>query len=1454
MSGSYDGGIFTITGRPQASGVSNYAVIATGGCNGTAALGNITVLSDATIGLTSTNNNEQTVCRNIAISDIVYRTGGSATGATANDLPDGIEGVFDGNSLRINGVPTEAGVFNYTVSTTGLCEPVILNGIITVQADPEIVQTSVNNNQQTVCKGAAITNITYDVGGSASGGNVDRLPPGVTSLFDGNRLTISGTPTVAGTFNFEASTTGSCSAVSLMGTITVTDNAIVTLMSDNSNQGGCINEGITPIVFLIGGSGTGGSVSDLPPGINWFYENNTITISGTPIESGVFEFRTSAKGSCIEETEVGTIRVASDPTISLSSLSNDQTVCLNSPLQSITYSIGGSGSGGEVSGLPDGLTGGYSNSVISIQGTPTETGTFNYTARATSSCGEAQETGTITVSPNATISLNTANSDQTVCIGSPITNIGYSISGSATGGSVKDLPSGVQGIYSNNLITISGTPTESGVFTYSAVTVGACSEVITTGTITVNSNATINLTSLNVDQVVCINTAIENISFSLGGTVDGASVLDLPSGVQGILNDNTFEISGMPTVSGNYDYTVRASSECADAVASGTLTVRQDASIILTSSNDLQTTCVNSSISDITYSVNGTVTDVTVIGLPSGLISGYNNGVLTISGTPTGAGSFNYTATAIGPCANGITTGTLNISTLPTAKISGTQVVCQFDENPEIVFEGALGIAPYTFTYSVNSGAEQTITTTTTNDISIPISTEQEGVFTYSLLRVEDSGTSNCGQSQSGSATVVVNSLPTATINGSTKICKGSDSPIVTFVGDDGRSPYTFHYAINDGELLSVTSLTGDIVTVEVPTDVSGSFIYQLVSVRDASDTQCERNQSGTVNIIVQDLPHAEISGSSAVCFNDAPGEITFTGSEGIAPYTFRYTINNGNVNNISTSQGNSITIQVPTNEVGTFEYDLVSVQDDSDLNCEKFVSGKASVVVKRLPLAAISGSTEVCIGDDSPEITFTGSNGISPYTFHYTLNGGAEQSVSTVNGNSVNIQVSTAVASESLYELVRIEDSDEYSCQNKQEGNVNIIVSEIPNAIVREGGNNCGLRFMLNATPSVGNGTWTMTNGTGNIVFNPDANTPDAEVIVDEYGTYEFTWTEVNGSCSDNASVSVNFLEGISAFAGDDQIVCNLGAELNAQTEGNGVWTLHEGPGDVVFNPNRNNPNASATVSEYGVYQFEWTEINHVCQSKDVVEIIFREQPALNVGNDSRICVGNEVQLEATGDGTFLWEPSESLDDPNINNPIATPEEETTFLVTLTDIYGCKSEGDIVVSVVEIPNVEIGENQILEYEFSFNLGAPELLDDEIGKWEIVEGAGEFGDELNPITIVSELPFGESIIKWTVTNGVCPEASDYISIIVKDLIIPNVITPNNDEKNERFIINGITTLGISEIVIFDRRGLQVYRNSDYDNSWNGVDQSGNDLPDDTYYYTLKPTYGKVISGYIVVKR
>ena len=105
------------------------------------------------------------------------------------------------------------------------------------------------------------------------------------------------------------------------------------------------------------------------------------------------------------------------------------------------------------------------------------------------------------------------------------------------------------------------------------------------------------------------------------------------------------------------------------------------------------------------------------------------------------------------------------------------------------------------------------------------------------------------------------------------------------------------------------------------------------MSVSDASTNACFQTQTGSAVITINPSPTESVSGDTEICVDDISPEITFTGADGTAPYTFTYNINGG-ANTTVVSTGNTATLSVNTSTDGTFSYNLVSVSDASANAC----------------------------------------------------------------------------------------------------------------------------------------------------------------------------------------------------------------------------------------------------------------------------------------------------------------------------------------------------------------------------------------------------------------------------------------------------------------------------------------------------------------------------------------
>ena len=424
-----------------------------------------------------------------------------------------------------------------------------------------------------------------------------------------------------------------------------------------------------------------------------------------------------------------------------------------------------------------------------------------------------------------------------------------------------------------------------------------------------------------------------------------------------------------------------------------------------------------------------------------------SNTVLTTLNLTNAAISTSYmlTTNRMGCTAND--TIKITVGPSPTAIVTGSIEVCAGASSPRITFTGGMGTAPYFFTYKINGGADQTVSTSAGDTVSITAAATAAGTFIYNLISIHDSSPAACSSPKNDSAVIIVNPLPSASISGTASVCKGGAMPNITFTGALGTAPYTFTYTINGGADQTVTTIIGNSITVSAPTSAAGVFIYDLLSVKGAGITACSDLQNGSDTITVNSLPTATIGGADAVCLNDIT-HIIFTGSTGTPPYTFTYKINGGANQTISTAAGDSTaSVLVPTGTAAAITYTLISVMDSSAAICSQLQNGIASVSVDPLPTAAIKGTAAVCQGSAPTDVTFVGYGGTAPYTFMYKINGITQPALVTIIGDSITITAPTSAAGKFIYSLVSVQDANLAACTHPQSGYDTITVNPKPAA-----------------------------------------------------------------------------------------------------------------------------------------------------------------------------------------------------------------------------------------------------------------------------------------------------------------------------------------------------------------------------------------------------------------------
>jgi large repetitive protein len=106
----------------------------------------------------------------------------------------------------------------------------------------------------------------------------------------------------------------------------------------------------------------------------------------------------------------------------------------------------------------------------------------------------------------------------------------------------------------------------------------------------------------------------------------------------------------------------------------------------------------------------------------------------------------------------------------------------------------------------------------------------------------------------------------------------------------------------------------------------------------------------------------ATITGGTSVCQNDPSPTITFTGSGGNTPYTFKYKINNGPDLTVSSVAGNNKAIVfVDTHTPGDFIYTLTNVSDLTPENQD--LSTTTTITVNPFPVVDFTFNDNQCSG-----------------------------------------------------------------------------------------------------------------------------------------------------------------------------------------------------------------------------------------------------------------------------------------------------------------------------------------------------------------------------------------------------------------------------------------------------------------------------------------------------------
>ena len=857
------------------------------------------------------------------------------------------------------------------------------------------------------------------------------------------------------------------------------------------------------------------------------------------------------------------------------------------------------------------------------------------------------------------------------------------------------------------VLAVGGTPP----YTYlwsngdtTAIADSLCAGVIDT-VIVIDALLAVDTTYVTLSEPLAISIDTElKTDITCNGLTDGTITITA-SGGTGALEDSitgfAYQPDGTPFTglsAGLYTVTVKDANGCTQT--GSTLIINEPA--ILTSS-----------ITDSTNLICGGVCDGTATVTPGGGTPPYTYS-WSSGATPTDSANSGLCASVVDTVVvtdtNGCRDTTFVTLSEPLPLTSGitdsNNISCNgLCDGTAIVTPGG-GTTPYTYAWS--SGAT-------------PTDSANSGLCAGVLDTIIVTDTNGCRDT---SYVTLSEPLPlTSDITDSNNIsCNGLCDGTATVTPGGGTTPYTYAWSSGTTPADSANSgLCAGVMDTVVVTDTNGCQDTSYVTLSEP--LPLTSSITDTTNLI---------------CAGVCGGTATVTPGGGTLPYTYLW--------NDTSSQTNDTAIGLCAGSYQVIVTDSNGCTDTSNV-----------ILTEPLPLTSgITDSSNIsCYGLCDGWATVTPGGGILPYTYLWdddslqtndTANGlciGSYQVIVT-DSNGCAVTSNVTLTEPTVLTSV-IADSTDVSCLGICNGAATVVASggtppyaylwpsteTTPiagnlcagnNTVTVTDANTCTSISSVSLTnvfpgpiasftaPDVCLGdsilfTNTSTVSSGFIQlyiwnFGDGGSAPDTNPVYlyNNPGTYSVSLsviTDKNCVGTTTANITVNPLpvagvtaNGATAFCIGDSL------ELIADPAVSYIWLRD---GDTI--PGAVDSFYFATVS--GDYQVMVTDS---CGSdlSPIVAITVNPLPMANAGNDTTLSLGRSVVLNGEGGITYYWSPVIGLSDSTIVNPIATPLDSITYILTVTDINGCvdidsvtvtiKADYDIIISNLMTPNGD-GDN-----------------------------------------------------------------------------------------------------------------------------------------------------------------
>ncbi|WP_146154338.1 PKD domain-containing protein [Chitinophaga ginsengisoli] len=455
----------------------------------------------------------------------------------------------------------------------------------------------------------------------------------------------------------------------------------------------------------------------------------------------------------------------------------------------------------------------------------------------------------------------------------------------------------------------------------------------------------------------------------------------------------------------------------------------------------------------------------------------------------------------------------------------------------------------------------------------------------------------------------------------------------------------------------------GDGYSVRTTTPASPSYTYQkegvyypVVLLEDARG--CTVPAAGSPKITVDRIIPAfgadvtQACDGGTVVFTDSTKGVSIT--DGMAAtYVWDFGVS-GRTDDVATGPNPTFIYDAP----GTY---TVTMTATSYYGCVKDTTMQIEIEAK--PVAQITPVTSVCVGTPV-QLVGTDTRSLPGTTWNWTT-----------NNQQYNVQTLPAITypQAGIYPTQLIITSASGLCKDTAVENVQVdaypTLSPTPIAASICRGQSVTLQTNTQAGVDI---TWTDYNIS-------DVKSASPVVTPDMDTTYHVVVTNATG-CSAQGDVKVTVSQpfAIQVNSGD---ICPGGAvQLQAQGAVTYKWT----PATGLNNPNIANP--LATPDSTTVYQVIGFGNDNCFTDTLSSTVTVHPAPVVDAGADMEVATGTVVQLPVTGSSDITqieWSPAASLSCVDCLAPVATPRENTTYHVKVTNAYGCTTIDDVTITLV---------------------------------------------------------------------------------------------------------------------------------------------------------------------------